>query len=128
MGYFTRDDLPFHYALADAFTVCGAYHCSVLGPTGPNLHMWMAGTIDPNGEFGGPSLTTSAPNGAYSFKTYPERRTEAGVSWKMYHQPGSVTGLAAIRHIARYFNAKPRRRPVREGDESPTIGPVRTTR
>ena len=22
-----------HYALADAFTICDAYHCSVLGPT-----------------------------------------------------------------------------------------------
>ncbi|HEY2671693.1 MAG TPA: alkaline phosphatase family protein, partial [Rugosimonospora sp.] len=43
MGYLTRDDIPFQYALADAFTVCDAYHCSVLGPTGPNRHMWMAG-------------------------------------------------------------------------------------
>jgi phospholipase C len=73
MGYFTRDDLPFQDALADAFTICDSYHCSVLGPTGPNRHMWMAGTIDPNGDFGGPSLTTGAPNGQYSFKTYPER-------------------------------------------------------
>ena len=107
MGYFTREDIPFQYALADAFTILDSYHCSVLGPTGPNRHMWMAGTIDPNGLAGGPSLTTSAPNGAYSFKTYPERLTEAGVSWRIYHQPGSVTGLAAISHIAQYFNAKP---------------------
>ncbi len=107
MGYFTREDIPFQYALADAFTICDSYHCSVLGPTGPNRHMWMAGTIDPNGDFGGPSLTTSAPNGQYSFKTYPERLTEAGVSWKIYHQPGSVTGLAAISHIEQYFDAKP---------------------
>ena len=27
MAYFTREDIPFHYALADAFTVCDAYHC-----------------------------------------------------------------------------------------------------
>ncbi|GAA5193861.1 alkaline phosphatase family protein [Rugosimonospora acidiphila] len=107
MGYLTRDDIPFQYALADAFTLCDSYHCSVMGPTGPNRHMWMAGTIDPNGVAGGPSLTTDAPNGAYSFKTYPERLTEAGVSWKIYHQPGGVTGLAAIQHIAQYFNAQP---------------------
>jgi phospholipase C len=106
MGYFTRDDIPFQYALADAFTILDSYHCSVLGPTGPNRHMWMAGTIDPNGVAGGPSLTTSAPNGAYSFKTYPERLTEAGVSWKVYHQPGSATGLPSLQHIAQYFNAK----------------------
>ncbi|BBB61716.1 hypothetical protein UNDKW_3443 [Undibacterium sp. KW1] len=27
MGYFDRGDLPFYYALADAFTICDAYHC-----------------------------------------------------------------------------------------------------
>ncbi len=36
MGYFDRSDLPFYYALADAFTVCDAYHCSIFGPTDPN--------------------------------------------------------------------------------------------
>ena len=36
MGYFTRDDIPFYHALADAFTICDAYHCSVFGPTNPN--------------------------------------------------------------------------------------------
>ncbi|WP_329137634.1 phospholipase [Streptomyces sp. NBC_01476] len=106
MGYFTREDIPFQYALADAFTVLDSYHCSVLGPTGPNRHMWMAGTVDPDGRFGGPSLTTGAPNAAYSFTTYPERLTEAGVSWKIYHQDGA-TGLPSLQHIAQYFNAQP---------------------
>jgi phospholipase C len=107
MGYLTREDIPFQYALADAFTILDAYHCSVLGPTGPNRHMWMAGTIDPNGLAGGPSLTTSAANGQYFFKTYPERLTEAGVSWRVYHDEGAVTGLAAIQHIRQYNDAKP---------------------
>jgi phospholipase C len=106
MGYHTREDIPFQYALADAFTVLDSYHCSVLGPTGPNRHMWMAGTIDPNGVAGGPSLTTGAPNAAYSFTTYPERLTKAGVSWKIYH-PDGATGLPSLQHIAQYFNAKP---------------------
>ena len=39
MGYFKRSDLAFYYALADAFTICDAYHCSVLGPTDPNRVM-----------------------------------------------------------------------------------------
>jgi phospholipase C len=107
MGYLTREDIPFQYALADAFTILDAYHCSVLGPTGPNRHMWLAGTIDPNGLFGGPSLTTSAPNGQYTFKTYPERLTEAGVSWQISHEEGGTTGLAAIQHIKQYNDAKP---------------------
>lgn len=37
MGYFKREDIPFHYALADAFTICDHYHCSVMGPAQPAL-------------------------------------------------------------------------------------------
>jgi phospholipase C len=107
MGYFTREDIPFQYALADAFTICDAYHCSVLGPTWPNRFMWMAGTIDAEGQFGGPCLETGGANASFSFPTYPERLTEAGVSWKMYHSPGGVTGLAPLDALAQYFNAKP---------------------
>jgi phospholipase C len=39
---------PFQFALAEAFTILDGYHCSVLGPTAPNRHMWMSGTIDPD--------------------------------------------------------------------------------
>ncbi len=35
MGYFTSKELAFYFALADAFTVCDGYHCSVLGPDRP---------------------------------------------------------------------------------------------
>ena len=49
MGYFDRAELPFYYALADAFTICDAYHCSVLGPTDPNRVVALSGTIDPAG-------------------------------------------------------------------------------
>src|SRR5213075_3144259 len=56
MGYFTRDDLPFYYALADAFTICDAYHCSLFGPTDPNrYHMWTGWTGN-DGKNGGPVL------------------------------------------------------------------------
>jgi len=37
MSYLTRNDIPYHYALADAFTVCDAYYCSLLGPTDPTV-------------------------------------------------------------------------------------------
>lgn len=30
MGYYTREDIPFQFALADAFTICDQYHSSVL--------------------------------------------------------------------------------------------------
>ncbi len=45
MAHMERADLPFHYALADAFTVCDPNHCSMLGPTDPNrYYMWTGGT------------------------------------------------------------------------------------
>ena len=44
MGYLTRADLPFYYALADAFTICDGYHCSVFGPTYPNRYYLMTAT------------------------------------------------------------------------------------
>ena len=58
MGYFTRGDLPFYHALADAFTICDGYFCSVLGPTDPNRVMALSGSLDPSGAGGGPVLVT----------------------------------------------------------------------
>ena len=63
MGYYEREDLPFYYALADAFTLCDAYHCSILGPTHPNRLMANSGTIDPAGKQGGPVTDTNATPG-----------------------------------------------------------------
>jgi hypothetical protein len=41
MAFYMREDIPFIYALADAFTICDAYHCSFLGATDPNrYYMW----------------------------------------------------------------------------------------
>ena len=39
MGFLNRDDLPFHYALADAYTVGDAYHCSVIMRDRPEPHL-----------------------------------------------------------------------------------------
>ena len=107
MGYLTREDIPFQYALADAFTICDNYHCSVMGPTHPNRYMWMTGTIDPNGEHGGPALDNNAPAGTYSWTTYPEQLSKAGVSWRAYHQETDVTGWALFNNMAQYQSAKP---------------------
>lgn len=86
MGYYKRSDLPFHYALADAFTICDGYHCSVLGPTRPNRLFAQTGTIDPAGAAGGPILKNSeAKPGKLAWQTYPEALQDAGVSWRMYY-------------------------------------------
>jgi len=86
MGYHTRADIPFQFALAESFTVCDAYHSSVMGPTWPNRMYWMTGTLDPDGKAGGPIIRNVVPAEGYGWKTYAERLEEAGVSWKVYQQ------------------------------------------
>ena len=86
MAYLVRDDIPFHYALADAFTVCDAYHCSLLGPTDPNrYHMWTGWTGN-DGKNGGPVLDNAELG--YDWSTYPEVLQRAGISWKIYQDVG----------------------------------------
>ena len=81
-----RRDIPFHFALADAFTVCDAYHCSVMGPTDPNrYHMW-TGWVGNDGQAGGPVITNA--EAGYDWSTYPERLERAGISWKVYQDIG----------------------------------------
>lgn len=84
MSYYRREDLPYYWALADEFTLCDHWFCSVLGPTLPNRHMAMSGTIDPAGEHGGPAIDNSGT--AYTWETYPERLTKAGITWRIYHE------------------------------------------
>jgi phospholipase C len=87
MTYLTRKDIPFHYALADAFTVCDDYHCSLLGPTDPNrYHMW-TGWVGNDGSGGGPVLDNSELG--YDWSTYPERLVNGGISWKIYQDQGA---------------------------------------
>ncbi len=83
MGYMTRADLPFYYALADAFTICDGYHCSLMGPTRPNRYYLMSATIDPDGHSGGPMIDNSIR--PLRWETYPERLERAGISWRIYH-------------------------------------------
>ena len=91
MGYYERADIPFHYALADAFTICDAYHCSVFGPTNPNRIMSMSGTVDAAGTRGGPCLDNSQSNGQLHWTSYPERLDAAGTSWFVYQESDNDT-------------------------------------
>jgi len=106
MGYYERADIPFHFALADAFTVCDAYHCSVLGPTWPNRMMWMTGTIDPAGRHGGPIIKNTSPQGGYTWTTYAERLEQAGVSWKVYAEP-NAPGFNMLAEFRQFRQAPP---------------------
>lgn len=86
MAYLTREDIPFHYALADAFTICDAYHCSFIGSTDPNRYYMWTGYTGNDGKGGGPVLGNDEVG--YDWTTYPERLEAAGVSWKIYQDVG----------------------------------------
>jgi phospholipase C len=94
MGYYTRADIPYFYAVADAFTICDNYFCSVMGPTDPNRLYTMAASIDPDGKNGGPLLQTLGVNrssffGQLTYTTMPEQLQARGISWKVYSSPDS---------------------------------------
>jgi phospholipase C len=90
LGYFTREDIPFQFALAEAFTVCDAYHCSFHGGTNPNRVFLWTGCNDPLQQDGGPVITNDYdnlehdPEAGYSWVTYTERLQQAGIRWQVY--------------------------------------------
>ncbi|MCF2506314.1 phospholipase C, phosphocholine-specific [Dyadobacter sp. CY107] len=87
LGHYDREDIPFYYALADAFTVCDQNFCSSMTPTHPNRYYLWSGTIREK-----PSIDSLAVvrNSYFSYnkpvkwKTFPERLEEAGVPWAFY--------------------------------------------
>ncbi|MES3054115.1 phospholipase C, phosphocholine-specific [Sphingomonas faeni] len=111
MGHYRREDIPFQFALAEAFTVCDAYHCSVQTGTNTNrLFLW-SGTNDPGGTLGGPAIGNShdsfpADGGAaepYRWTTVVERLQAKGVDWRIYQDMADnftdnpLVGFAAFR-------------------------------
>src|SRR5665213_4154982 len=103
MGYYTRADIPFQFALAEAFTICDAYHCSVMGPTWPNRMYWMTGSIDPEGRHGGPLIKNKTVPQGFGWTTYAERLEKAGVSWKVYNQANSHDSENKPFNLLRHF-------------------------
>jgi phospholipase C len=101
MAHLTRADIPFHYALADAFTVADGYHCSIMGPTNPNrMYMWTGcvgnlsnlGSGGVDGQGGGTVTGNGLENNAYYvWSTFPEVLQAHGVSWRIYQDLAGQT-------------------------------------
>ena len=94
MTYYDRADIALQYELADTFTLCDAYHCSIFGSTNPNRNFLWTGTVgfEPN------STARAVTNAAYDYDhagygwtTYPERLEQAGVSWRIYQEWDNFT-------------------------------------
>src|SRR6478752_3290454 len=86
LGFLNRRDLPYHYALADAYTIGDAYHCSVMSATGPNRTYHWGGTINASqqhGAFiaygGGDEMGRFLP-----WEAYGETLQKAGLTWHVY--------------------------------------------
>ncbi|AMK17086.1 MULTISPECIES: phosphocholine-specific phospholipase C [Sphingobium] len=109
MGYYKRQDIPFQFALAEAFTICDAYHCSVTSGTDPNrIVFWSGSSFDPKVAAQGVNCrdTHSEPNNlrcwikgalpepgytyagnALEWATIPEVLEAAGIDWRIYQDP-----------------------------------------
>ena len=87
MGYMEQQDIPFHWALAQNFTLCDNYHCSVMGPTDVNRIFWEEGGNDPQGKAGGPVLETGGVKDL-TYESGPETLFKAGISYKFYQGHG----------------------------------------
>jgi phospholipase C len=131
MGYYRRADIPFQFALAEAFTLCDAYHCSVTGGTDPNrIVLWSGSNFDPQQLRRGEDCTDAdaepvnfrcvvkgaLPTPGYSYQgspfrwpTIPEVLERSGVSWRIYQDPNN--NWSGVMHgglaFAGFRNARP---------------------
>jgi phospholipase C len=92
-GFYNREDIPFYYALADAFTVCDQNYCSSLTGTTPNrLFLW-TGTVrekqdaESYANVRNENVDYDKPA---SWTTFPERLEDNNVSWRIYQNEISL--------------------------------------
>src|SRR5690348_1361888 len=86
MGHYTREDLPFYYALADAFTICDQNYCSVMSSTSPNRCYLWTGTIRDRQTADSKVFIRNEQidYGGLVWKTFCELLQESGIPWKCY--------------------------------------------
>jgi phospholipase C len=113
MGYYKRDDIPFQFALAEAFTICDAYHCSITTGTDPNrITFWSGSNYNPDLRVRAINCTDADaevnnlrcwianpavdkwPVPGYTYKgtsfkwpTIPDILEQAGITWRIYQDP-----------------------------------------
>lgn len=108
MGHLTRTDHPFHFALADHYTICDAYHASVLSSTGPNRSYFFSGTFDPARKYIShpPYTGADAMGHRLPWQTYAEALQAAGVTWRVYQGRDNFDNNA-LEYFASFEDAKP---------------------
>ncbi len=100
MQYYKREQVPFIHSLADDFTLCQKWLCSVRGPTWPNR--WYLHGAQSNG------ITSNDFGGDYSFEMIYDRLTEKGITWAYYY-----TDLPFLAVASEFLKRHKGRRPLR---------------
>ncbi|MCH7388459.1 phospholipase C, phosphocholine-specific [Acinetobacter modestus] len=129
MGYYKQQEVDFQFALANAFTLCDAYHCAMHTGTNSNRMFIWTGTNGPTGanvasvvndlDDIGPSTV------GYDWTTYPERLQQAGVTWKVYqNMPDNFTDnpLAGFKQYRRANELSGK--PVNNNSDCPAYDPA----
>lgn len=123
MAYYTREEIPFQYAMAEYFTICDAYHCSIATGTDPNRIVFWSGSVDnPDKRAAGINCTDAdsepvnlrcwikgeMPEPGYTYQgsafkwpTIPDVLQKEGISWRIYQDPndnwtGAMHGCLAF--------------------------------
>lgn len=123
MAYYTREEIPYQYAMAEAFTISDAYHCSIATGTDPNRIMfWSGSNFNPEKRAAGINctdedsepvnlrcwITGTMPEPGYTYRgnafkwpTIPDVLQDAGISWRIYQDPndnwtGAMHGCLAF--------------------------------
>ncbi|HTE01912.1 MAG TPA: phospholipase C, phosphocholine-specific [Mucilaginibacter sp.] len=92
LGFHNREDIPFYYALADAFTVCDQNFCSSLTGTNPNRLYFWTGTVraEQHENSRAHVWNEDMDYGTLKWKTFPERLEEEGITWKCYQNEVAI--------------------------------------
>ena len=93
MGHYTREDIPFYYALADAFTVCDQHFCASLTPTDPNrLYFWTGTVRAEKTETSRAMIDNDTIEQGITWSTFPELLEQNGIAWKIYQNELNIEG------------------------------------
>lgn len=94
LGHYTREDLPFNYAMADAFTICDQNFCSAMTSTTPNRSFFWTGKVSYNLD-GLQKVNIRNDDFSYGklpWTAFPELLEANQIPWKFYQNDLSCGG------------------------------------
>ncbi|MFT3692681.1 MAG: alkaline phosphatase family protein [Kofleriaceae bacterium] len=114
MQYLTREHVPVSYALADNYTICDRWFCSVMGPTWPNRFYWFAADC-----FG--LKDDTLPSSLNQISIF-HRLQDKGIDWAYYY--GNIPVVAAIEGLNDLDTKVRRYRTFADDAKAGTLPPI----